>query len=49
VVETDHTDYLRIACRDGWIFLQEVQLEGKKRLPIEAFLRGYRQEKMVIT
>jgi methionyl-tRNA formyltransferase len=49
VVETDHTDYLRIACRDGWILLQEVQLEGKKRLPIEAFLRGYRQEKMVIT
>jgi len=33
---------LPVATPDGWVFLKEVQLEGKKRLPIYEFLRGYR-------
>lgn len=31
---------LQIATRDGHVYLQDVQLEGKKRMLIEAFLRG---------
>jgi methionyl-tRNA formyltransferase len=40
--ESDKKSYLKFACSDGYILLKEVQLEGKKRMPIEDFLRGYR-------
>lgn len=33
---------LQIAAKDGHVYLQNVQLEGKKRMPIDAFLRGFR-------
>jgi methionyl-tRNA formyltransferase len=33
-------DRLLVACGSGVLQLQEVQLEGKKRLPAEEFLRG---------
>jgi methionyl-tRNA formyltransferase len=33
---------LKFACPDGYIVVNELQLEGKKRLPITDFLRGYR-------
>lgn len=37
---TDHKTFLKFACTDGFISLKEVQLEGKKRMPIDEFLRG---------
>ena len=37
---TDHKSFLKFACTDGFISLKEVQLEGKKRMLIEDFLRG---------
>ena len=40
--ETDKKTYLKAACADGFIVVKELQLEGKKRLPVEDFLRGYR-------
>ncbi len=40
--ETDKKSFLKFACADGFIIVKEIQLEGKKRLPIEDFLRGYR-------
>ena len=40
--ETDKKTYLRFACPDGYIYLKEIQLEGKKKMLIEDFLRGYR-------
>jgi methionyl-tRNA formyltransferase len=40
--ESDGTTYLKFACRDGYIHLKDIQLEGKKRMMIEEFLRGYR-------
>jgi len=40
--ETDGKSYLKFAAKDGYIHLKEVQLEGKKRMSIEDFLRGYR-------
>lgn len=33
---------LPVAVRNGRVYLQEVQLEGKKRLPVKDFLRGFR-------
>ncbi len=42
--ETDRKSYFKFACMDGYIYLKEVQLEGKKRMNIEDFLRGYRFE-----
>jgi len=40
--ETDNKTYLKFAGSDGYIFITELQLEGKKRMTIEEFLRGYR-------
>ena len=37
---TDHKTFLKFACTDGLISVKEVQLEGKKRMGIEEFLRG---------
>lgn len=39
---TDKRSCLKFACADGYIIVQELQLEGKKRLPVTDFLRGYR-------
>jgi methionyl-tRNA formyltransferase len=38
--ETDGKKYLRFACTDGYIYPKEIQLEGKKRMGVEEFLRG---------
>ncbi len=37
---TDSKTYLKFACKDGFIKVTDVQLEGKKKLSIEEFLRG---------
>lgn len=39
---SDNKTYLKIAAADGYLSLLEIQLEGKKRMDIEAFLRGYK-------
>ena len=36
--------YLKVACTDGFIFIEELQLAGKKRLSIQDFLRGFKVE-----
>lgn len=41
-VETDKKGFLKFAAVDGYIYAVEVQPEGKKRMPISDFLRGYR-------
>jgi len=40
--ETDSKTFLRFATADGWLYIKELQLEGKKRMVVEDFLRGYR-------
>lgn len=40
--ETDNKTFLRFACADGFIAVKELQLEGKRKMTIEEFLRGYR-------
>jgi methionyl-tRNA formyltransferase len=39
---TDNKTYLKFAANDGFVSLTEVQLEGKKQMGIEEFLRGVR-------
>jgi methionyl-tRNA formyltransferase len=41
-VDTDGKTFLRFACTDGYLEVLELQLEGKKRMPVVDFLRGYR-------
>jgi methionyl-tRNA formyltransferase len=42
--ETDGKTFLKFACTNGYLDLREVQMEGKKRMKIEDFLRGHRFE-----
>jgi methionyl-tRNA formyltransferase len=37
---SDNKTFLKIACKDGFIHLVSIQLEGKKRMDITDFLRG---------
>lgn len=40
--ETDGKNYLRFTSAGGYIDIRELQLEGKKKMGVEEFLRGYR-------
>ena len=40
--DTDKKTYLRFAAADGYIHVKEIQLEGKKKMAVEDFLRGYK-------
>jgi methionyl-tRNA formyltransferase len=40
--DTDTKTFLRFVCADGFIDVKELQLEGKKKMSVEDFLRGYR-------
>lgn len=37
---TDNKSYLKFATSDGFVSIKELQLEGKKRMKIDEFLRG---------
>ncbi|MEP7252563.1 MAG: methionyl-tRNA formyltransferase [Ginsengibacter sp.] len=39
---TDNKTSLKFICNDGYISLKELQLEGKKKMNVEDFLRGWR-------
>jgi len=41
-LQTDAKSYIRFACKDAWLYIDELQLEGKKRMETVAFLRGFR-------
>jgi methionyl-tRNA formyltransferase len=41
---TDGKTYLHFACSDGYIAVKELQLEGKKKMSVTDFLKGYRFE-----
>lgn len=40
---TDGKTFAKFACKDGYLLLQDIQWEGKRRMPIIDFLRGYRK------
>jgi methionyl-tRNA formyltransferase len=40
--KTDGKSFLKFACTDGYLLVKKLQLEGKKKMQVEDFLRGYR-------
>jgi methionyl-tRNA formyltransferase len=40
--KTDEKSFLKFAATDGYVVVLELQLEGKKRMTVGDFLRGYR-------
>ncbi len=40
--ETDGRRWLRVACADGWLYVDRLQVAGKRAMEVEEFLRGYR-------
>lgn len=41
-LSTDNKTYFSIKCFDGWLDILELQLEGKKRMKVDEFLRGHK-------
>ena len=41
-IESDGRTFIRVACKDGWVTLNELQLAGKKRLSVHDLLLGFR-------
>jgi methionyl-tRNA formyltransferase len=41
-IVSDHQSFLKFACNNGYISVKELQLEGKKKMNVENFLRGWR-------
>ncbi|MCX8019928.1 MAG: methionyl-tRNA formyltransferase [Chitinophagaceae bacterium] len=39
---TDGKTYLAFACADSYLFVKEIQAEGRKKMSVEDFLRGFR-------
>ncbi len=40
-VFSDGKTFIKFSCKDGYIHVTDLQLEGKKRMLVEDFLRGY--------
>jgi methionyl-tRNA formyltransferase len=41
-IVSDGKSYLKIACTDGFLKILNIQIEGKKKISIEEFLRGFK-------
>jgi len=41
-IHTDHKSYIYVGTNGGAISLLDIQLQGKKRLPVDEFLRGFK-------
>lgn len=40
---TDGRTFMKVACADGYLFLEELQLAGKKRMAVADLLRGFKE------
>ena len=43
-IDSDGKTFIRFAANDGWVNILTLQLEGKKRMAVADFLRGYRMD-----
>ncbi len=41
-IKTDGKTYLKVACKNGWLEIIELQLQGKKRMGTQDLLRGFK-------
>ena len=46
-IRTDGKSYIAVACADGWLYIDDVQLAGKKRLATKDLLLGWRDVAML--
>ncbi|MFA9391734.1 MAG: methionyl-tRNA formyltransferase [Prolixibacteraceae bacterium] len=42
-IQSDLKTFVKIAVKDGFISIKEIQLAGKKRMKVDEFLRGFQQ------
>ena len=42
IVISDSKTFLKVACSNGYIYIKELQMAGKKRMLVEEFLRGFK-------
>lgn len=45
---TDNKNYIKVSVKEGFLYLLEIQLQGKKRLKIKEFLNGFDATKIKI-
>jgi methionyl-tRNA formyltransferase len=45
---SDEKNYIRISCKDGFLNISSLQVEGKKRMTAVEFLRGYKIKNVTI-
>lgn len=43
-IKTDGKTFLKVGCKDGFLFIDDLQMAGKKRMKTEEFLRGHKFE-----
>lgn len=48
LVITDNKTFVKVSCYGGYINIKELQLQGKKRMSIGEFLRGYKFPEKVV-
>ena len=41
-LRSDGRSYLAVAASDGWVYIDELQLAGKRRMAIKELLLGWR-------
>ena len=41
-IRTDGRSVMQVACADGWVAIDEMQLSGKRRMTVDLLLRGFR-------
>lgn len=41
LIVSDNKSYLKVAVHEGYIYINSLQIEGKKRLDVSEFLKGY--------
>lgn len=41
MIESDQKNYIHVKCQNGYISIKELQIEGKKRMSTQDFLRGF--------
>jgi methionyl-tRNA formyltransferase len=46
-IQTNDKNLLQVRCQDAWLQLLDVQLEGKKRMLTDEFLRGYKIKALI--
>ncbi len=42
IIRTDHREVIEVACSDGWLRIEELQIAGKRRMTAHDLLLGFR-------